>query len=181
MHESEDHPGQFETDVCAFVDPRCHENGVRFLCAEESFTPDIDVTTTNDNMSLYKLNRMILGLLESGSELGKQFPLNANMHHLNGVSFTKGCYIGQELTQRTFYTGVVRRVAMPFSVSDSVIDDIDPYKLVNHDFSGELTGQLILDVKGKKLGKVLASHYNMGVALVDLTKLDEKAQYTLDG
>jgi len=70
---------------------------------------------------------------------------------------------------------------MPFSVSDKGIDDIDPYKLVNHDFSGELTGQLILDVKGKKLGKVLASHYNMGVALVDLTKLDEKAQYTLEG
>ena len=40
MFESEEHPGQFETDICAFVDPRTKANGVRILCAEESFEPD---------------------------------------------------------------------------------------------------------------------------------------------
>ena len=36
MFESEEFPGSFETDVCAFVDPRTASNGVRVLCAEES-------------------------------------------------------------------------------------------------------------------------------------------------
>ena len=36
MHESEEQPGQFETDVAAFVDPRTHYMGIRVICAEES-------------------------------------------------------------------------------------------------------------------------------------------------
>ena len=40
MHESEEYPGTFETDVAAFVDPRTNQNGVRVLCCEESFEPD---------------------------------------------------------------------------------------------------------------------------------------------
>ena len=191
MYESEEFPGQFETDLCAFVDPRCHENGVRFLCAEETFEAEADVTILNDNMSEYKLNRMIKGLLES-DELSKQFPLNVNMHHLNGVSFTKGCYIGQELTQRTFHTGVVRRVAMPFGLVtgaeagtvETKNDEFDPYKIIDKDYSKQMAGELILDQNGKKLGKVLASKFNMGVALIDLTKLDSHGpshRYTLFG
>lgn len=35
--ESEEFPGSMETDVCAFVDPRTQSNGIRVLCAEESF------------------------------------------------------------------------------------------------------------------------------------------------
>ena len=46
----------------------------------------------------YDYYRMAIGLLEGGQEMGNQFPLSANLHQLNGVSFTKGCYIGQELT-----------------------------------------------------------------------------------
>jgi folate-binding protein YgfZ len=37
---------------------------------------------------------MILGLAEGSAELGNEFALNMNMHHLNAVSFNKGCYIG---------------------------------------------------------------------------------------
>jgi len=40
MFESEEFPGCFETDVAAFVDPRTNSNGVRVLCAEESFEPE---------------------------------------------------------------------------------------------------------------------------------------------
>ena len=40
MFESEEHPGVMETDVAAFVDPRTVAQGVRVLCAEESFSFD---------------------------------------------------------------------------------------------------------------------------------------------
>ena len=34
----------------------------------------------------------------------------------NEKSIDKGCYIGQELTNRTKYTGVIRRIALPYIV-----------------------------------------------------------------
>merc|ERR1712150_148592 len=36
-------------------------------------------------------------------------PLHGNLDLLNFVSFTKGCYVGQELTARTKHRGAVRR------------------------------------------------------------------------
>ena len=162
MHESEEFPGQFETDVCAFVDPRCKEIGVRFLCADGNFEPEEGVNILEDNMVQYKMNRMMLGLLES-SELAKQFPLNVHMHHLNALSFTKGSYIGQELTQSTYDSGIIGKIAMPFSVMSQdnkielAVDNFDPHDWLNTDFDESLVSQVILDSKGKKLGKVLAA------------------------
>merc|ERR1719446_1207279 len=102
------------------------------------------------------------------------------MHSLNAVSFTKGCYIGQELTQRTYYTGVIRRIALPFAIITSNaekailnVNDFDPHGGIDRDFDGfSLKGEVILDDKGKKLGKVLASQFNVGVAMIDLNKLN---------
>ena len=37
MYENEDHPGELETDIAAFVDPRTADNGIRVVCTEESF------------------------------------------------------------------------------------------------------------------------------------------------
>ena len=34
MHESDEFPGEFETDVAAFIDPRTSQMGVRVLCVE---------------------------------------------------------------------------------------------------------------------------------------------------
>lgn len=116
MFESEEFPGSMETDIAAFIDPRTSAQGVRVLCAEESFDFDEEIETTivDDPSLRYDPYRMTVGVLEGSHEFGNQFPLNANLHQLNGVSFSKGCYIGQELTQRTYHTGVVRKVALPF-------------------------------------------------------------------
>jgi hypothetical protein len=40
MHESEEFPGELETDVAAFLDPRTSAMGVRVLCVEESLELD---------------------------------------------------------------------------------------------------------------------------------------------
>lgn len=70
MHESEEYPGTFETDVAAFVDPRTNQNGVRVLCCEESFEPDQGVLLMTDPREQYDSIRMILGLPEGSAELG---------------------------------------------------------------------------------------------------------------
>ena len=43
---------------------------------------------------------------------GEALPLEYNLDGVNAVSFDKGCYIGQELTARTHFTGVIRKRIM---------------------------------------------------------------------
>ena len=136
----------------------------------------------------YDLIRTMFGIPESSEEIGGQFPLNMHLHLLNGVAFDKGCYIGQELTQRTFHTGVIRRVALPFLIISKDQDqnsslnldlkDFVPLENVDKSFDLEIKGEQIFGKKGEdgklvKIGKVLASKHNIGIALIDLTKLDK--------
>lgn len=47
-------------------------------------------------------------------------PLELNFDFLpNAVSFDKGCYVGQELTARTFSTGILRKRAVPVKIENS--------------------------------------------------------------
>jgi len=65
-----------------------------------------------DGLALYDWVRLSQGLPE-GSEWSGAVPLELNLERLNGVSFTKGCYMGQELTARTHFQGLVRKRALP--------------------------------------------------------------------
>ena len=56
-------------------------------------------------------HRLSLGVTEGVAELGsdKTLWLEANAAELNGVSFAKGCYVGQENTARMHYRAKVNR------------------------------------------------------------------------
>jgi folate-binding protein YgfZ len=54
-------------------------------------------------------NRLRLGVCESRAELGDLLWLECNAAELNGVSFTKGCFIGQENTARMNWRSKVNR------------------------------------------------------------------------
>jgi hypothetical protein len=56
-------------------------------------------------------HRLALGVTEGRAELGsdKTLWLECNAAELNGVSFTKGCYVGQENTARMNYRSKVNR------------------------------------------------------------------------
>jgi len=56
-------------------------------------------------------HRLSLGFVEGTSEIGqdKTLWLETNAIQQNGVSFTKGCYIGQENTARMHHRGKVNR------------------------------------------------------------------------
>ena len=187
-HESEEFPGEKETDVAAFLDPRTNMLGVRILCGDGSLDiKEDEEVKICDNSEEYDLIRMMNGIGESSEEIGGQFPLNMNLHYLNGVSFDKGCYIGQELTQRTFHTGVVRRMALPILLISSQksrnlkIDkqNFVPIQFLDKDFDLDLKGEEIFgsregeSKKPVKLGKVLTNRYNSAVALLDASKMDK--------
>ncbi len=59
----------------------------------------------------WRRHRLSLGVTEGAAELGqdKILWLEANAAELNGVSFTKGCYVGQENTARMNYRAKVNR------------------------------------------------------------------------
>jgi folate-binding protein YgfZ len=59
----------------------------------------------------WREHRLSLGVTEGVAELGqdKSLWLEANAGELNGVSFAKGCYVGQENTARMHYRAKVNR------------------------------------------------------------------------
>ena len=81
-------------------DPRLPELGHRWLGA-----PDGAEATG------WRAHRLSLGVTEGVDELGqdKTLWLEANAAELNGVSFAKGCYVGQENTARMHYRAKVNR------------------------------------------------------------------------
>ena len=65
-------------------------------------------------------NRLLLGACEGHAELADLLWLECNAAELGGVSFTKGCYVGQENTARMNWRQKVNRrlVVVPLSESD---------------------------------------------------------------
>jgi folate-binding protein YgfZ len=105
-------------DIIVCRDPRLSTLGVRILApADEdiSLQNDEDECVCQENKLSYRAFRYRLGIGEGVNDLPPEncFPLEANGDYLHGVSFHKGCYIGQELTARTHHTGVIRKRLMP--------------------------------------------------------------------
>jgi len=82
------------------ADPRLTELGRRWL-GEAGGEPATG----------WRAHRLALGVAEGRAELGdgETLWLEANAGELNGVSFTKGCYVGQENTARMHHRAKVNR------------------------------------------------------------------------
>ncbi|MGF1474500.1 MAG: hypothetical protein ACFB6S_02930 [Geminicoccaceae bacterium] len=60
---------------------------------------------------------MALGVPGAGDlAVEKSFLLESGFDELHGVDFRKGCFVGQELTARTKYRGLVRKRLLPARV-----------------------------------------------------------------
>lgn len=62
--------------------------------------------------------RLAAGLPDGSKDLeaDRTVLLEAGFDELNGVSWSKGCYMGQELTARTRYRGLIKRRLIPVDV-----------------------------------------------------------------
>lgn len=91
-------------------DPRLADLGQRWL---ERMGDD-------DASGQWLAHRLSLGVCEGKAELGDLLWLECNAAELNGVSFTKGCYVGQENTARMNWRQKVNRrlVVVPLEQSD---------------------------------------------------------------
>ncbi len=92
----------------AMPDPRLAALGYRWLATPD----DAPVDDT------YLAHRLSLGVPE-GADLADTLWLECNAAELNGVSFTKGCYVGQENTARMNWRQKVNRrlIVVPLALS----------------------------------------------------------------
>jgi folate-binding protein YgfZ len=71
----------------------------------------------------YAAWRTALGVPEGDDFADCPLPLEMAIDWLRGVAFDKGCYLGQELTARTHYTGTIRKRITPFIHAVRLDDD----------------------------------------------------------
>jgi tRNA-modifying protein YgfZ len=104
-------PGVPTSNGIGAPDPRLPEAGWRLLSAVPLPTTALAVD--------WDQHRLSLGLPDGTRDLEaeKSVLLEAGFDELNGVSWTKGCYMGQELTARTKYRGLVKRRLIPVFVA----------------------------------------------------------------
>ncbi len=98
----------------AAPDPRLPEAGWRLLSTTPLPTTALQVD--------WDRHRLALGLPDGSRDMEseKTVLLEAGFDELHGVSWTKGCYMGQELTARTKYRGLVKRRLIPVNVIGSL-------------------------------------------------------------
>jgi folate-binding protein YgfZ len=132
------------------TDPRLPELGHRWLGTPEGESAD----------AAWLAHRLFLGVPEGRAELGDILWLETNAVELNGVSFTKGCYVGQENTARMNWRQKVNRrlVVVPLGESDEArrivaypdlglavdhlrVESLDPVKLPEWQRAGVIAAE----------------------------------------
>jgi folate-binding protein YgfZ len=131
-------------------DPRLAEAGWRILAPAPLAGPE--------TAEAYDRHRLALGLPDGSKDMEseKSVLLEAGFDELNGVSWTKGCYMGQELTARTRYRGLVKRRLVPVAVDGPL-----PPR-----------GTPVTDASGAEVGEMRSGRDGIGLALLRIEALD---------
>ena len=137
--------------MTASADPRAPLIGWRVI-AEKGKLP----TGTG-----YDQARIALGLADSDGDIGSGdlFPHEANFDQLGAVSFSKGCYIGQEVVSRMEHRATARSRILPVTFDGGAPPRGAPIKSAD-----------------KIIGSVLSSTGNAALALLRLDRMAEATQ-----
>ena len=137
----------------ALVDPRLPDLGARVIAEREHLARLSVPGIEKADFAAYDRHRLALGVPDGSRDLipEKSILLESGFDELNGVDWQKGCYIGQELTARTKYRGLIKRRLFPVR-----IDGPAP----------EPGAMIMLD--GKEAGEMRSVHDGIGLALLRL-------------
>lgn len=143
----------------AFKDPRYLRLGYRTIC---------NTKPENSSLSLYVEDKYQYTIPDGGIDLiqDKAMPQEYGAEELNAISYTKGCYIGQEVISRTKSQGVVRKKI---------------YKINSEfDLGGIIHGTEIT-LNDKKIGIFCSGYQREGIALIRVEDLAGANNATLAG
>ncbi|WP_193183559.1 CAF17-like 4Fe-4S cluster assembly/insertion protein YgfZ [Nisaea sediminum] len=104
-----------------FVDPRHAGLGARVIVEKDRRDALLaGAGLSEGTQEAYDRARIRLGVPDGTRDMQveKTVLLEAGFDELNGVDWQKGCYMGQELTARTKYRGLVKRRLMPVKILD---------------------------------------------------------------
>ncbi|VDK44014.1 unnamed protein product [Anisakis simplex] len=135
----------------AFIDPRIPAFGTRLLADR---IPDSDASNA---MSVYEDRRFEFGLVEGNAELRGALPVYRNADIMNGMSYDKGCYLGQEVSAQTLRNKIRKRI-VPFTCD------------------GRASGLIVDPNDGSSnMGNVIACNGHRGLALLRLDRITSNA------
>lgn len=104
----------------AYVDPRLAALGVRLVLPRDGAAEKLrDLGAAEDTGGArYHALRTGLGVPDAARDLvpEKSILLENGLDELNAIDWQKGCYMGQELTARTRYRGLVRKRLLPVGI-----------------------------------------------------------------
>jgi len=187
-----------DKEGASFIDPRTPSMGLKLVVSKNA-KPKIPDNFISVSSEYYETFRFLHGVPSHPHELhsDKTLPLEANMDWLQGISYEKGCYVGQELVARTHFQGQIRKRIIPFYVTPSTLQQLPPslspiprvsnYALEDHgllsfsflrtssspDKSLSVDAGSDIQLDGKSVGKVLSvdSHSNLGFALLRIEEV----------
>lgn len=143
----------------AFVDPRLADAGVRaILPAAEADALLSAKGFAKAETGAYDRLRLSLGLPDGSRdlEIEKSILLENGFDELNGIDWDKGCYMGQELTARTKYRGLIKKRLVPVEIDGPVPPAGTP---------------IVLD--GSEVGEMRSGAGGLGLALIRLEHMDK--------
>ncbi|MBO6805559.1 folate-binding protein [Thalassospira sp.] len=142
------------------VDPRLAAMGARVLLPKNALAEMAAIGAEESDVETYHQMRVMLGIPNGSEEMevDKSILLESGFEELGGVDFKKGCYMGQELTARTKYRGLVRKRLLPVRIDGPAPNTGTP--IMNGD---------------KEAGIIRSVHGEFGLALVRLERVDDDA------
>ncbi|NIZ02754.1 CAF17-like 4Fe-4S cluster assembly/insertion protein YgfZ [Thalassospira lucentensis] len=163
-----DNPGStsaFATGIKS-VDPRLAAMGARVLLPKNSLAEMAAIGAQEGTVEAYHEMRVALGVANGSEELeiDRAILLENGFEELNGVDFKKGCFMGQELTARTKYRGLVRKRLLPIKIEGSA----------------PKPGTTIMN-GDKEAGIIRSVHGDGGLALIRLERISDDAELLADG
>ena len=154
-------------DPAALVDPRLPELGLRLVLPRDRVPGFIAAHGLQQvDQAEYDRLRLTLGVPDGSRDLvvDRSLLLESGFEELHGVSFTKGCFVGQELTARTKHRGLVKKRLLPVRVDGPLPASGTP-----------------VTRGGKDAGEMRSGAGNLGLALLRLDQLAATEEALLAG
>jgi folate-binding protein YgfZ len=146
------------------VDPRLAQLGVRALVPREDAQAFVAAHgLTPAPFAAYDRHRLALGVPDGSRDLviERSLLLESGFEELHGVSFAKGCFVGQELTARTKHRGLVKKRLVPVRVSGALPEPGTP-----------------VTRGGRDAGEMRSGNGETGLALLRLEQMAPEAART---